>query len=142
MKITHQQINIQTTKIYDIHDLTDQVVDYIKANNLKNGIINIFAKHTTTAIVINENEPGLIQDFSHRLDEFNPIDAEYLHNLSHACEKDCINGHSHCNALFLPCSITLQIINNQLILGRWQRILFIELDKARSRSLNMMFTGE
>jgi len=52
------------------------------------------------------------------------------------------NGHSHCKAVHLPTSVTLNLIEGQMQLGTWQRIMFIELDRARDRKIQVQIFGE
>lgn len=143
MNIQTHQIQINSLDIYDIHDLTQQILDWIKNSSLQTGILNLTIQHTSAALCINEYEPGIIKDIQNRLEKFNPKKKYYEHNQSHICKNEmCFNGHSHCNALFLPTTISLQIINGQLQLGTWQRIIFIELDRARERTISLMYIGE
>jgi thiamine phosphate synthase YjbQ (UPF0047 family) len=55
---------------------------------------------------------------------------------------ECANGHSHLKAIHLPTSVTLNIFNNKIQLGQWQRILFIELDRSRNREISLLVIGE
>jgi thiamine phosphate synthase YjbQ (UPF0047 family) len=52
------------------------------------------------------------------------------------------NGHAHCRALGLPTSVGLNISGGQLVLGRWQRVFFVELDGPRERELSVLMFGE
>ncbi len=139
-----KDIHLETGGIYDMIDITHHVAKLITDQRLQNGLLNVFVEHTTCAIAINEfNDPKLLNDFKKKLSEFNPESEEYEHNDSHICNGDgCVNGHSHCNALFLPTSITCQVIHGKLKLGTWQRIFLIELDRARPRNIQLMFVGE
>ena len=144
MNILTEKIHLETKEAYHMIDITHHVTKFITDHKLKNGLVNVFLKHTSCAIVINEfTDPGLLNDFKKRLSEFSPEDREYEHNVSHVCNGDgCVNGHSHCNALFLPTSITCQVVHSELNLGTWQRIFLIELDRARPRNINLLFMGE
>ena len=44
--------------------ITDKVRRAIEMTSLKNGIVNVFTLHTTTAITINENDPKLEDDIA------------------------------------------------------------------------------
>ncbi|MFA4931127.1 MAG: secondary thiamine-phosphate synthase enzyme YjbQ [Patescibacteria group bacterium] len=144
MKIINHQINLQTKAEYDMIDITHHLAKWVADNNLQNGIINTFLEHTSAALCINEfTDQRLLHDIKRRLEELNPKDRHYEHNESHACNNDgCINGHSHCNAIFLPTSITVQIIGGKINLGIWQRLFLIELDRSRPRTVSLMFVGE
>ncbi|MDD5711065.1 MAG: secondary thiamine-phosphate synthase enzyme YjbQ [Candidatus Colwellbacteria bacterium] len=139
-----ERICLETKGAYDMIDITHHATKLIADRHLKNGLLNLFVEHTTCALAINEfTDPKLLNDFRKKLSEFSPEDAQYEHNESHVCNgDDCVNGHSHCNALFLPTSITCQIVNGKLNLGTWQRIFLIELDRARPRNVQLMFMGE
>ena len=50
-----------------------------------------------------------------------------------------INGHSHIRSLFFNSSETVPIENGKLILGKWKRILGVELDPSRSREIICSF---
>jgi secondary thiamine-phosphate synthase enzyme len=144
MNILTEKIHVETKEMYDMVDITHHVAKFITDQKLKNGLVNVFLEHTSCAIAINEfTDQKLLNDFKKKLSEFSPENEDYEHNNSHLCNGDgCVNGHSHCNALFLPTSITCQVIHGELNLGTWQRIFLIELDRARPRSLSLMFVGK
>ena len=53
------------------------------------------------------------------------------------------NGHAHCkHALIGSASQTIPIIDGELQLGQWQRVFFIELDRARDRKVFIQVLGE
>ncbi len=144
MNIINERIHLETKEAFDMIDITHHLTKFVTDNNLKNGLVNVFLEHTSCGLVINEfTDPKLLNDFKKKLSEFSPEDAIYEHNESHACNGDgCVNGHSHCNALFLPTSIGCQVVDGKLNFGTWQRMFVIELDRARPRNVSMMFVGE
>jgi secondary thiamine-phosphate synthase enzyme len=53
------------------------------------------------------------------------------------------NGHSHCRAALMgSASQTIPVIDGELTLGRWQKIFFCELDRARQRKVFIQVIGE
>ncbi|MBU3964498.1 secondary thiamine-phosphate synthase enzyme YjbQ [Patescibacteria group bacterium] len=147
MNISHYTISLQTKEKLDIIDITDNIRDYIAEAGIKDGIINIQTMHTTAMVFVNENEPELLKDFKNHLEKIAPEAEKYCHDnfeirTVNICEDECKNGHSHCQALHLPTNICLNIIDKQLQLGQWQRILFIELDHARKRQVQLQIIGE
>ncbi|KKR23865.1 MAG: hypothetical protein UT53_C0005G0011 [Candidatus Yanofskybacteria bacterium GW2011_GWD2_39_48] len=58
------------------------------------------------------------------------------------CDDECANAHSHCRACHLMSNVTLNVVDSKLQLGRWQRIIFVELDRPRDRSYQMLAMGE
>ena len=147
MKTANKTIKIQTKEQFDIVDLTDEVVSFIKESGIKNGLINIQSLHTTAAVFVQENEPLLLEDIKKYLERVVPQNIEYNHDdfsrrTVNMCEDECRNGHSHCKAISLPTAVTLNLIDGKIQLGRWQKILFIELDRARERKAQFQIIGE
>jgi len=58
------------------------------------------------------------------------------------CPDEQKNGHSHCKAMFLRTSETLNVAQGELQLGQWQRVFLIELDRAKKRTVSVLVMGE
>ncbi len=148
MKIVNKFLNIITKEKFDFIDITEKTKDFVKTSQIKNGFLNIQTLHTTATIFVNENESLLIEDFKNHLENIAPQTTQiYNHdNLGkrtiNICSGECKNGHSHCKALHLPVNITLNLINGEVQLGQWQRILFVELDRGRERKIQLQVMGE
>ncbi len=147
MKSFYKAISLQSKEQLDIIDITDKVGDFINEAAAKNGLINIQSLHTTAAVFVNENEPLLLKDFKKHLQQIAPDSGKYEHDnfakrTVNMCEDECANGHAHCKALHLPSSVCLNIKEGKLQLGPWQRIMFIELDRARQRKIQVQILKE
>ncbi|WP_413828572.1 secondary thiamine-phosphate synthase enzyme YjbQ [Methanobrevibacter sp. UBA412] len=118
-------IKINTKKQFEIIDITKPVNEYLKKLKTSDGLINIYTKHTTSAIIVNENEKGLLKDFKNTLNNLIPENKDYNHN---SIDN---NARSHLQSLFLSSSQTIPFKDNKLLLGTWQSIFFIELDGPR-----------
>jgi len=143
----NKTIKIKSKEQFDIVDLTDKIISFIKENKIKNGLVNIQSLHTTAAVFVQENEPLLLEDIKKSLERIAPQNIDYNHDdfgrrTVNMCDDECRNGHSHCKAVCLPTSVTLNLIDNKLQLGTWQRIMFIELDRARDRKIQVQILGE
>ncbi len=152
MEFFSEIITIHTADPFDIHDLTESVEDFLKRHSAHNGLVNVYTTHTTTALKINESEKGFFQDLKRILfEELCSPEKEYVHNdLSVRDPKtmcpikghECLNGHSHVAQMLLgSASETIPVENGKMRLGRWQRILFFELDQGRERTVIVSFTG-
>ena len=71
----------------------------------------VFIKHTTTGLIINENEAGLRADIITMLNELIPKGKRYMH------DRIDNNAHSHHRAM-LP-GLCIPIDQTKLMLGRW-----------------------
>ena len=121
-------------------DITDEVEGFIESSGVLNGIVVVFSKHTTAAIVIQEDEPLLLDDFRNLLDSIASSDAKYSHNdfdvrTVHMHDNECPNGHSHCQHLTLGSSESVPVIDGKMALGEWQRVFMVELDGEKAQQV-------
>lgn len=135
MKIISNEIEIKTSKRMEIIDISSKISEILKSSEIKDGIINIFTRHSTSAIVINENETGLVKDFENLLKQIIPDNGSYKHNIIDN------NADSHLRSFLLGGSQSIPIINGHMDLGTWQSIFFIELDGPRSRKVKITIIG-
>jgi secondary thiamine-phosphate synthase enzyme len=148
---THVSKNLPTDGLY-IRDITREIETCREESGISNGFVVISSLHTTLALMLNENEPGLVNhDFPNLFRRIIPEIGVFVHDdLSQRTENldpenpERKNGHAHCRAVFLPSSITLIIENGGFVLGKWQRVLLAELDgrERTDRTLKLMFMGE
>ena len=127
-------------------DITQEVKDVVARSEIREGSVLIFTRHTTAAIEINENEPLLMEDLKQFLMRIAPRNGDYKHNdffirTANMTEDECPNGHAHCQHLLLGTSETIPIVDSKILLGRWQRILLIELDRPRERQVFIQVQG-
>ena len=120
-------------------DLTDLVRDVVKRSEVGHGQVTVYTPHTTTSIVINESETGFLNDFRRLIDHVVPSEGYFEHDdhelrTENLQEDEFLNGHSHVRQLLVgQPSVTVPIVDGEVILGQWQRVLFVELDQARER---------
>ncbi len=124
-------MKIDTNLAVELIDITDNVLEDVNKSSIRSGICVISTPHTTTAIVINENEPGLLSDMFNLLNKLVPPGAGYDH------DRIDNNADSHLRAMLLGSSETIPIVDGKLVLGTWQRIFFVELDGPRQRKVNI-----
>lgn len=147
LKVFHHPIHLRTDEGLQLIDLTEEIVALVARSGVQNGWVNVQTRHTTTAVIVNEHEPLLLEDLKRTLQRLVPQDDDYRHNdfeirTSNMTPDERPNGHSHCQSLLLNCSVTLNILNGEIQLGRWQRVFFIELDHARDRTVSVMVMGQ
>lgn len=145
-----KEISVKTKKPFDIIDITDLVSQFVKENKLEIWLLNVFTRHTTAILKINEVEDWFWKDMENRCQKNISINEFYHHNdlenrdPKTMCDskEECLNWHSHIRAmLFGVSSETIPVKNNELMLGTRQRILFIEMDHARDRKIILSFVG-
>ncbi len=146
MKIFNHIIDISSNATLDFIDITEKIKSAIKETGITEGVINIQSLHTTLAIIVNEAEPLLIADMKVLLEKLAPQTHQYQHDdfeirTVNMCDGECANGHAHNKALHLPTSTMINVLKNDLQLGKWQRIFAIELDRSRPRQVALQIIG-
>ena len=145
MNVYSEILNLETQDNFEILNLTSRIKNIISASGIKNGIATISSRHTTTALFVNEFEERLLEDIKQFLRNLIPSANKYLHNDIHL--RDCDpdepeNAHSHLMAMFLNNSEVIPVVDGELTTGKWQSIMFAELDGPRKRSVQVQVFGE
>ena len=143
----YSRIRVETRRATEFIDLTDRIDASLSELGIRDGLVNVQTLHTTTGILVNENEPLLLADFAALLARMAPQDAPYRHDdmtvrTVNLAPGERRNGHAHCRALLLPTSVCLNVVDGRLQLGRWQRVFFADLDGPSSRQVTVMLFGE
>lgn len=138
MAVINRSIKIDSSSNFQIIDITSDITtvlnDIKKEKKFNDGIVSIFTKHSTSAIRVNENEKGLLNDFEKVLKDLIKENDNYRHDFIDN------NAASHIRAFLLGSSETIPISDGRLNLGTWQSIFFIELDgPRRSRTIDLTF---
>ena len=117
-------LKIQTKGNYDFINITEKVEDVLKKSKKKEGLVNVFARHTTAGIIIMEDEKGILMDFKKAFEKIAPLNIKYNHNKI----QDDDNGHSHVCGSVLGCSVNIPFFDGELMLGIWQQIFLVDFD--------------
>lgn len=149
--IARRRLSLVTERAFHVTDVTEECVDLLAVSGVREGVLSVFSEHTTCAVKINERETCFLEDFRAFMDNLVPPHAYYLHDdfairdpqtLASTVEEEPVNGHAHIKQMLLgSASETVPVVDGRLALGRWQRIMFIELDQSRPRSIRLQVQG-
>jgi secondary thiamine-phosphate synthase enzyme len=141
-------VTVSAPERFAFLDLTDDLRRAIKDAGVTDGAAVAFCAHTTCALLINEWEDGALADFRRHLVGLVPHeDAYYAHddfdirtqNL-HPDERK--NGHAHVKAMLLSAtSHAIPIVAGEPAFGTWQRLIFVELDEPKARTISFTVFG-
>ncbi|HEY7040080.1 MAG TPA: secondary thiamine-phosphate synthase enzyme YjbQ, partial [Methylomirabilota bacterium] len=109
--------------------------------DIKEGIILVNSLHTTCALFVNEFQGALVEDLKTMMDRLVADDAGYKHDDPRFSDCERGNASSHLRAALLGRSVAVGISGGELSLGRFQSILFAELDGPRPRSIDIQIMG-
>jgi secondary thiamine-phosphate synthase enzyme len=127
---------LKTDERTEIVDVTSHIKYIVGKSSIKTGIVNVYSKHSTSGVVVNENESGLIEDFKQTLQTIIKTDSKYKHN------NIDNNADSHLRSFLIGNSVTIPLDDGNLDLGTWQSIFFVELDGPRTRNVTVTVVGD
>ena len=106
-----------------LYEFTDQTIQWINKNNLKNGIINISIQHTSASLIVQENADQDVQtDLINFFDKLVPMNNRlYLHTTE---GKD--DMPAHIKSSLTNNQISLSVKDKNLLLGAWQGLYLFE----------------
>lgn len=137
--IVTQELHLQTEGHCHIIDITSRVRDAVAESGLRNGTVTAFCPGSTGGLTTIEYEEGALHDLERVLDELAPPDRDYRHHLRWGDD----NGHSHVRSALINPSLTVPVVQNDLTLGTWQQIVFLDFDtRPRSRRLILQIMGD
>ncbi|MGD9728754.1 MAG: secondary thiamine-phosphate synthase enzyme YjbQ [Nitrospiraceae bacterium] len=145
MKTYSTQIELDTDAGIAVHSLMPALKGVVKGSGIRAGFVTVTSQHTTTAIVINEDEERLREDVKRFLTRLIPPKDRYLHN--DIALRDCPpdepeNAHSHLAAMLLGSSEVIPLVDGALGLGQYQSVMLVELDGPRRRTVRVQVVGE
>jgi secondary thiamine-phosphate synthase enzyme len=142
MKVNRATIQIRTEDGQQFLDVTRQVREIVRRSGVRNGMLLIYALHTTIALFINEFQSALLDDMGLISQRLIPRRDGYLHDDPRYSDCDRANAHAHLRATLLGRSITLGVADGEILLGQYQSVILAELDGPRERRLQVQIIGE
>ena len=120
-------------------DITEDVQTLVSESGLDNGICNLFIKHTSASLVIQENyDPSVRQDFETIFSKLVPEDFPYVHNME---GKD--DMPAHIRSALTSTSESIPVADGELLLGTWQGIYIWEhRDQSHNRKIVVSIIGD
>lgn len=142
MKVFNTSFALSSEERTEFSDITKHVRDVLQEFPVSNGIALVNTMHTTCALFLNEFQGALIEDLKMLMERLVVERAGYRHDDPRYSDCERGNAHSHLRAALLGRSIAVGIKDGELALGRFQSIIFAELDGPRKREINLQVMGE
>jgi len=121
------------------HIITNKITTLLSNYDISIGTINLFIKHTSASLTINENvDPSVREDMENFFSEIADAKSYYIHTYEGADDMP-----AHIKSSLLGQSLTIPITEGRLNLGTWQGIYLGEhRDRAGSREIIVTIQGE
>jgi len=121
-------------------NITREVEEAVRESGVREGLCLVNAMHITASVFINDDEPGLHEDYKRWLEELAPHDpspTRYKHNRT---GED--NADAHHKRQIMGREVVVAITAGKLDFGPWERIFYGEFDGRRSKRVLIKIIGE
>src|SRR3954453_20603591 len=121
-------------------NITPQVEQIVRKSGVQEGIVLCNAMHITASVFINDDEPGLHEDYKKGLEALAPFDASpqrYHHNRT---GED--NADAHLKRQVMGREVVVAITGGRLDFGPWEQIFYGEFDGRRAKRVLIKVIGE
>jgi len=145
--IERRVLSVDTQRPVEFVDITPLLSQAVRAAGLLTGLTMVQTRHTTTGVLINENEPLLLTDLEAFFARVATAAGGYAHDdfcrrTVNLTPHERTNGSAHCRAALLRTSECVAVVNGALDLGRWQRVFLVEFDGGQRREVSVTLMGE
>jgi len=123
-------ITVRTRRKDEVVDITETVETHLQEMGTEEGVCTLFVSHTTCALTTADLDPGTDLDFLDALRRLlPPIAYRHPHDPSHTPD--------HILSSMIGSSLAIPYRNRRLLLGTWQRVVLVELDGPRQRTVHI-----
>src|SRR5215469_10233810 len=125
-----QTLHVSTRAKEQVVDLTDRVTSVLREAHGEEGVCVVFTAHTTCALTTADLDPGTDRDLLQALRSMLPR-QEYRH------PHDPAHAPDHILSSLIGPSVVIPYRQGELLLGTWQRVVLVELDGPRDRTVHI-----
>jgi secondary thiamine-phosphate synthase enzyme len=140
MKSKTEYLTLNVPERMDFINITPQVENLVKESGVREGLCLVNAMHITASVFINDDEPGLHQDYKRWLEKLAPFDASpevYHHNRT---GED--NGDAHHKRQIMGREVVVAVTAGKLDFGPWEQIFYGEFDGCRRKRILVKVIGD
>jgi secondary thiamine-phosphate synthase enzyme len=140
MKSLTQHLTFQQPERMAFENITPKVEKLVEQSGIQEGLCLVNAMHITASVFINDDEPGLHNDYKTWLESLAPFDASpqrYAHNRT---GED--NADAHMKRQIMGREVVIAVTQGKLDFGPWEQIFYGEFDGRRPKRVLVKIIGE
>ena len=139
MKSYREELTFQVPARRGFVNITPQVQRALEQSGIREGRCLVNAMHITASVFINDDEPGLHQDYDDWLEPLAPHEpvGRYRHNRS---GED--NGDAHLKRQIMGREVVIAVTGGRLDFGPWEQVFYGEFDGRRRKRVLVKIIGE
>lgn len=133
----HHRLSV-STRGPGFTDITLEVAAWLRSIAAQDGLLTLFARHTSASLTIQENaDPDVLRDLTDALDRLAPRTAPYRHTVE---GPDDMPGHI--KSMLTTTSLGVPVVAGKTVLGTWQAIYLVEhRDAPHAREVALHYIG-
>jgi secondary thiamine-phosphate synthase enzyme len=137
MKFHTEYLWFNTKAKREMVRITDSVEEAVQKSKIREGMVLVSAMHITAGVIVNDDEPGIQDDFDEWIEGLAPFKADYRHHRTGET-----NGDAHLKSILTHHQVIVPVTEGKLDLGPWQQIFYAEFDGRRRKRLIIKVMGE
>ena len=140
MKSYTKHLTFNVPARMDFINITPTVQEAVRDSGVQEGLCLVNAMHITSSVFINDDEPGLHDDYKKWLEELAPFDPSpqrYHHNRT---GED--NADAHHKRQIMGREVVVAITKGKLDFGPWEQVFYGEFDGRRPKRVLVKVIGE
>lgn len=140
MRSYRQVMSLHVNKRMAFVNITPQVQEALAKSRIRDGLCLVNSMHITSSVFINDDEPGLHEDYARWLEQLAPYDPSperYHHNRT---GED--NGDAHHKRQVMGREVVVAVTDGRLDFGTWEQIFYGEFDGNRTKRILIKIIGE
>jgi secondary thiamine-phosphate synthase enzyme len=137
VKIYNERVTLQSTKRREVFNITNHVKAAMEKSGFRDGFILVSSLHSNAAVIVNDDDPGLLDDLEAWLDRIAPESVDFTRQ-SRLESSSAV----HFQSLLLHHQVVVPFTDARIDLGPWQSVLFVELDGLRPKGILVKVMGE
>ncbi len=140
MKSYRKTLTFELPQRMGFVNITPEVEQAVRESGVQEGLCLVNAMHITASVFINDDEPGLHEDYRRWLEELAPFDPSperYLHNRT---GED--NADAHLKRQVMGREVVVAITGGKLDFGPWEQIFYGEFDGRRPKRVLIKIIGQ
>ncbi len=140
MRSYRKVISLHVRKRMAFINITPEVEEALAESGIREGLCLVNSMHITSSVFINDDEPGLHEDYARWLEQLAPYDPSperYHHNRT---GED--NGDAHHKRQVMGREVVVAVSEGRLDFGTWEQIFYGEFDGNRTKRVLVKIIGE
>lgn len=138
MKSYRKELWFDTPSRVAFINITPKVGECLAESGILEGLVLVNAMHITASVFINDDEPGLHDDYGKWLERLAPHDpvSSYRHN-----DTGEDNADAHMKRQIMGREVVVAVTKGRLDFGQWEQIFYGEFDGRRKKRVLVKIIG-